>query len=66
VERNRLCLLTPTQEVVRNRARLYHDWRDFCIQYGETGRHDDYPGPPWWMKREEARSSSDDNDGTAG
>ena len=52
------------REVVLNRARLYHDRRDFYIQYGDTGVRDDYPGPPWWMKRDEARSSSDDNDGT--
>ena len=47
-------------EVVLNRARLYHDRRDFYIQDGDTGMRDDYPGPPWWMKRDEARS--DDND----
>ena len=48
------------REVVLNRARLYHDRRDFYIQDGDTGMRDDYPGPPWWMKRDEARS--DDND----
>lgn len=53
------------REVVLNRARLYHDRRDFYIQYGDTGMRDDYPGPPWWMKRDEARSTSDDNYGTA-
>ncbi len=53
------------REVVLNRARLYHDRRDFYIQFGDTGMRDDYPGPPWWMKRDEARSTSDDNDGTA-
>ena len=36
-------------EVVLNRARLYHDRRDFYIQYGDTGMREDYPGPPWWM-----------------
>ena len=39
------------QEVVLNRARLYHDRRDFYIQYGDTGMREDYPGPPWWMKQ---------------
>ena len=32
----------------------------FYIQDGDTGMREDYPGPPWWMKRDEARS--DDND----
>ena len=34
------------REVVLNRARLYHDRRDFYIQYGDTGMRDDYPAPP--------------------
>ena len=38
-------------EVVLNRARLYHDRRDFYIQYGDTGMREDYPGPPYWMKQ---------------
>jgi hypothetical protein len=33
-------------EVVLNRARLYHDRRDFIIQHGDTGRREDYPAPP--------------------
>lgn len=37
------------REVVLNWARLYHDRRDFYIQYGDTGMRDDYPAPPWWM-----------------
>ena len=49
------------REVVLNRARLYHDRRVFHIQFGDTGMRDDYPGPPWWMKHDEARSSSDDD-----
>ena len=40
------------REVVLNRARLYHDRRDFYIQYGDTGMREDYPAPPWWMKNE--------------
>ncbi|MCE2500809.1 MAG: hypothetical protein J4G13_08110 [Dehalococcoidia bacterium] len=39
-------------EVVLNRARLYRDRRDFIIQYGDTGRREDYPAPPWWMQQE--------------
>ena len=34
------------REVVLNRARLYRDRRDFIIQEGDTGRREDYPGPP--------------------
>ena len=34
------------REVVLNRARLYRDRRDFIIQDGDTGRREDYPGPP--------------------
>ena len=34
-----------------NRARLYHDRRDFYIQYGDTGKREDYPAPPWWMQQ---------------
>ena len=33
-------------EHVLNRAALYHDRRDFHIQEGDTGRREDYPGPP--------------------
>jgi hypothetical protein len=36
---------TETEHVL-NRASLYHDRRDFHIQEGDTGRRDDYPGPP--------------------
>ena len=45
------------REVVLNRARLYHDRRDFFIQYGDTGRREDYPAPPWWQRQE---ASGDD------
>ena len=38
-------------EMVLNRARLYHDRRDFYIQHGDTGMREDYPGPPYWMKQ---------------
>ena len=38
-------------EVVLNRARLYHDRRDFYIQHGDTGMREDYPGPPWWLQQ---------------
>ena len=35
-------------EEVLNRARLYHDRRDFIIQHGDTGRREDYPtNPPY-------------------
>ena len=37
---------------VLNRARLYHDRRDFYIQYGDTGRREDYPAPPWWQREQ--------------
>ena len=33
-------------DYVLNRARLYRDRRDFLIQPGDTGRREDYPGPP--------------------
>ena len=33
-------------DFVLNRARLYRDRRDFVIQPGDTGRREDYPGPP--------------------
>ena len=33
-------------DFVLNRARLYRDRRDFLIQPGDTGRLEDYPGPP--------------------
>ncbi len=33
-------------EEVLNRARLYHDRRDFIIQHGDTGRREDYPANP--------------------
>lgn len=49
------------REVVLTRARLYHDSRDFYIQFGDTGMRDDYPGPPWWMKRDDTRSDNDDD-----
>ncbi len=42
------------REVVLNRARLYHDRRDFYIQYGDTGMREDYPGPPYWLKQNDA------------
>ena len=34
------------EEHALNRAALYHDRRDFHIQEGDTGRREDYPGPP--------------------
>ena len=49
------------REVVLNRARLYHDRRDFYIQHGDTGMRDDYSAPPWWIKRDDARSENDDD-----
>ena len=33
-------------DYVLNRARLYRDTRDFLIRPGDTGRREDYPGPP--------------------
>lgn len=47
------------REVVLNRARLYHDRRDFYIQYGDTGRREDYPGPPYWLRQNDAASEND-------
>jgi ADP-ribosylglycohydrolase len=34
------------EDFVLNRVRLYRDRRDFLIQQGDTGRPEDYPGPP--------------------
>ena len=34
------------EEEVLNRARLYHDRRDFIIQSGDTGCREDYPANP--------------------
>ena len=38
-------------EVVLNRARLYHDRRDFHIQCGDTGTREEYPRLPYWMQQ---------------
>jgi len=38
--------LDDGQDYVLNRARLYRDRRDFVIQTGDTGRHEDYPDRP--------------------
>ena len=43
---HRIDLDTPGSEYVLNRAALYHDRRDFHIQEGDTGRREEYPGPP--------------------
>ena len=40
-------------EVVLNRARLYHDRRDFYIRFGDTGMRDDYPSPLYRWQRDE-------------
>ena len=46
--------MTPCEEIdldakgedyVLNRAKLYRDRRDFDIQKGDSGRHEDYPDP---------------------
>ncbi len=50
-------------EVVLNRARLYHDRRDFYIQYGDTGMREDYPGPPYWMKQNDTDATGADTTG---
>lgn len=42
------------REVVLNRARLYHDRRDFYIQFGDTGMRDDYPSPPYRLKQSDS------------
>lgn len=42
------------REVVLNRARLYHDRRDFYIQYGDTGRREDYPAPTIYPSTDQA------------
>jgi hypothetical protein len=52
-------LMTHYDEVVLNRARLYHDRRDFYIQYGDTGMRDDYPGPPYWMKQNDTDATGE-------
>ena len=38
--------LDDGQNYVLNRARLYRDRRDFVIQTGDTGKHEDYPAKP--------------------
>ncbi len=38
--------LDDGQDYVLNRASLYRDRRDFCIQPGDTGRREDYPDKP--------------------
>ena len=38
--------LDDGQDYVLNRARLYRDRRDFVIQAGDTGKHEDYPAQP--------------------
>ena len=38
--------LDDGQDYVLNRARLYRDRRDFIIQTGDTGKHEDYPAKP--------------------
>lgn len=38
--------LDDGQNYVLNRARLYRDRRDFVIQTGDTGKHEDYPAAP--------------------
>ena len=43
---DRIDLDATEDDFVLNRARLYRDRRDFLIQPGDTGRPDDYPGPP--------------------
>lgn len=47
------------REVVLNRARLYHDRRDFYIQFGDTGMREDYPGPPYWMKQHDTEDAKE-------
>ena len=34
------------KDEVLNRARLYRDRRDFVIQWGDTGKREDYPARP--------------------
>ena len=34
------------EDEVLNRARLYRDRRDFVIQWGDTGKREDYPASP--------------------
>ena len=51
-------------DFVLNRARLYHDRRDFYIQYGDTGRREDYPVPPYWLRKDDTRSENNDDNGT--
>ena len=48
-------------KVVLNRARLYHDRRDCYIHDGNAEMQDDDSVPHSWMKRDEARSTSDDD-----
>ena len=38
--------IKPDVNYVINRARLYRDRRDFVIQRGDTGKHEDYPVTP--------------------
>ena len=43
---DRIDLDATDDDFVLNRARLYRDRRDFVIQPGDTGKQEDYPGPP--------------------
>jgi len=38
--------LEGEEDEVLNRARLYRDRRDFAIQWGDTGKWEDYPAKP--------------------
>ena len=42
---NEIDLDAKGDDYVLNRVKLYRDRRDFHIQQGDSGRHEDYPGP---------------------
>ncbi len=46
-------------EVVLNRARLYHDRRDFYIRFGDIGVRDDHPFPSYRLKQNDADDSKE-------
>ena len=35
-------------DYVQNRARLFHDRRDFLVQSGDTAKPEDYPAAPFF------------------
>ena len=47
------------EDEVLNRARLYRDRRDFVIQWGDTGKREDYPTSPALSRRGSTSGKAD-------